>query len=103
MRLDFALSGILALGLADAAAAAQRPRIYSTPAPEPPPAIARALRLGGDDEPRAVLGISTNGSGSARDTLGVLVSSVVPNSPADKAGIEEGNRIASINGVSLSL
>src|SRR6185503_18122377 len=45
---------------------------------------------------------TTNGSNS-RDTLGVLVASVRPGSPADKAGLEEGNRIASINGVSLKL
>jgi C-terminal processing protease CtpA/Prc len=38
-----------------------------------------------------------------RDTLGLLVSSVTAGGPADKAGIEEGNRIVSINGVSLKL
>jgi S1-C subfamily serine protease len=54
-------------------------------------------------EPRAVIGITTSGSSSSRDTLGVLVSSVRAGSPADKAGIEEGNRIAAINGVSLKL
>jgi len=55
-----------------------------------------------DDQPRAVIGISTS-SGSARDTLGLLVSSVSADGPAEKAGIEEGNRIASINGVNLKL
>ena len=50
-----------------------------------------------DDETRAVIGISTS-NGSARDTLGVLVSSVHAGGPAEKAGIEEGNRIASISG-----
>ena len=55
------------------------------------------------DEPRAVVGISTTNSSSSRDTLGVLVATVRSGSPADKAGIEEGNRIASINGVSLKL
>lgn len=53
--------------------------------------------------PRAVIGITTSSASSSRDTLGVLVSSVRTGSPADKAGIEEGNRIASINGVSLKL
>jgi S1-C subfamily serine protease len=38
-----------------------------------------------------------------RDTLGLLVSSVTAGGPADKAGIEEGNRLVSINGVSLRL
>src|SRR5438132_526748 len=55
-----------------------------------------------DDQPRAVIGISTS-SGSARDTLGLLVSSVSADGPAEKAGIEEGNRIASINGIDLSV
>jgi serine protease Do len=55
-----------------------------------------------DDENRAVIGITTS-TGSARDTLGVLVSSVAQGGPAEKAGIEEGNRIATINGVNLKL
>ena len=55
-----------------------------------------------DDRDRAAIGISTS-SGGKRDTLGLLVSSVTVGGPADKAGIEEGNRIASINGVSLRL
>jgi S1-C subfamily serine protease len=56
----------------------------------------------GDDENRAVIGVTTS-TGSARDTLGVLVSSVTPGGPAEKAGIEEGNRIAAVNGVNLKL
>jgi S1-C subfamily serine protease len=55
-----------------------------------------------EDDDRAMLGVITGSSGK-RDTLGLLVESVTPGSPADKAGIEEGNRIASINGVSLKL
>jgi S1-C subfamily serine protease len=55
-----------------------------------------------DDENRAVIGVTTS-TGSARDTLGVLVSTVHPGGPAEKAGIEEGNRIASVNGVNLRL
>ncbi len=53
--------------------------------------------------PRAVIGVTTTSSANNRDTLGVLVSSVQPGSPAEKAGIEEGNRIASVNGISLTL
>jgi serine protease Do len=57
----------------------------------------------GDDRAnRAVIGITT-ADGSARDTLGVLVTDVTTGGPAERAGIEEGNRIASINGVSLKL
>jgi serine protease Do len=55
-----------------------------------------------DDQNRAVIGITTS-TGSVRDTLGVLVSSVTAGGPAEKAGIEEGNRIASVNGVNLKL
>jgi serine protease Do len=64
--------------------------------------LARArVQYSGNPED-AVLGISTASSGD-RDTLGLLVTSVHPNSPADRAGIEEGNRIASVNGVNLRL
>jgi serine protease Do len=55
-----------------------------------------------DDGDRAMLGVSTGASGK-RDTLGLLIESVTPGSPADKAGLEEGNRISSVNGVSLKL
>ena len=55
-----------------------------------------------DDRDRAAIGISTS-SGGMRDTLGLLVSSVTAGGPADKAGIEEGNRLVSINGVNLRL
>jgi serine protease Do len=55
-----------------------------------------------DDRDRAAIGITTS-SGGMRDTLGLLVQSVTATGPADKAGIEEGHRIISINGVSLKL
>jgi hypothetical protein len=48
------------------------------------------------------IGVETT-SGSIRDTLGVLVIGVTNNGPADKAGIEEGDRIATANGVDLRL
>src|SRR3954469_23132096 len=55
------------------------------------------------DYPRAAIGVVTSTSSGSRDTLGLLVSSVTRNGPAEKAGIEEGNRIAAINGVNLKL
>jgi serine protease Do len=90
---------LLALGavaVAASAAAAQDVRVFSTP---------RAGQYSystGLDENRAVIGVTTS-TGSSRDTLGVLVSSVTPGGPAEKAGVEEGNRIASVNGVNLRL
>ena len=50
---------------------------------------------------RTLLGLVLSSSGNARDTLGLLVSVVITGGPADRAGIEEGNRIAAINGVNL--
>lgn len=55
-----------------------------------------------DDRERPRLGVSTQASGK-RDTLGLLVSDVTPDGPAAKAGIEEGDRLQSINGVNLRL
>lgn len=50
---------------------------------------------------RAVFGMSIASTGTARDTIGVFVESVVEDGPAAKAGIIEGDRIAAINGVSV--
>jgi len=50
---------------------------------------------------RAALGLTLGGNGSRRDTLGVLVVGVANEGPAAKAGIDEGDRVASINGVDL--
>lgn len=59
------------------------------------------VQMAGNPE-GAVIGINTSSSGE-RDTLGLLVTSVSADGPADKAGIEEGNRIAAVNGVNLKL
>jgi serine protease Do len=85
---------LLLLATAAPMAEAQQPRAT---APR-----ARVFSSSGDDGDRAMLGVSTASSGK-RDTLGVLIESVTAGSPAEKAGLEEGNRIASINGVSLKL
>src|SRR5471032_1571548 len=53
------------------------------------------------EEHRAALGVGTTATGTLRDTLGVMITSVAKGSPAEKAGLEEGSRIAAINGVSL--
>ncbi|MDQ6886725.1 MAG: PDZ domain-containing protein [Gemmatimonadota bacterium] len=58
-------------------------------------------RTSAEQDDRAVVGLGAGGSGSRRDTLGLLITSVEENGPAEKAGIEEGNRLAGINGVDL--
>lgn len=50
---------------------------------------------------RAVIGVEVQTTGTKRDTLGVFIARVTPDGPAEKAGIVEGDRIASINGVDL--
>ena len=52
---------------------------------------------------RAVLGVQVSSTGSMRDTLGVFIARVTPKGPAETAGVVEGERIASINGVDLRL
>jgi hypothetical protein len=50
---------------------------------------------------RAALGVQVSGTGSPRDTIGLFVSSVTSKGPAENAGIVEGDRLVSINGVDL--
>lgn len=50
---------------------------------------------------RAALGMQLSATGSVRDTVGVFVTAVTPKGPAENAGIVEGDRIVSINGVDL--
>jgi len=100
MRL-FALLPTVFAASAVASVNAQNPRIIRA---EPGTVFAPGARsFSYNDQPRAVIGVTTSGAATTRDTLGVLVSSVRSGSPAEKAGIEEGNRIASVNGVSLKL
>ena len=74
-------------------------------APSPRAEIAgpegRPVVFDGDESPRAALGVNTSSTGTRRDTLGLLITSIVRGGPAEKAGLEEGNRLAAINGVSL--
>jgi serine protease Do len=56
---------------------------------------------GQQDENRGVIGLSVGGAGNLRDTLGLFISAVVSDGPADRAGVIEGERIASVNGVDV--
>jgi S1-C subfamily serine protease len=64
---------------------------------------ARAFSYMTDDPERPRIGVSTRSTSSRRDTLGLLVESVTPGGPAGKAGIEEGDRLVSVNSVNLRL
>lgn len=101
MRFPVFLPSAVAVCAAVSSISAQAPRITRIG----PGEIIPPMAGGGffESQPRAVIGIGTTSAATSRDTLGVLVSSIRAGSPAEKAGIEEGNRIASINGVSLKL
>jgi S1-C subfamily serine protease len=89
--------------LASSFAASVVAAVLAAPAAAQPEPDTRIYRFGSFDNPRAVLGINTGGSGSARDTLGLLITSITVNGPAERAGLEEGNRIQAINNVNLRL
>lgn len=93
MRFSPLLIGALALGLSDGTVEAQ--------ARGEAPRARTFVRTSADDE-RPVIGVNTASSG-ARDTIGLLIVGVTPGGPAERAGIEEGNRIVEVNGVSLRL
>jgi hypothetical protein len=66
----------------------------------------RILRRFADDSAmrnRPTLGMTLAPTGTVRDTIGVFVVRVVPGGPAERAGIIEGDRIVSIDGVSLKV
>lgn len=96
MRLTHAFTlAALAGATIPAAAQTSRSEVRIRRAPE---ARAFSLLRGGAG---AALGLTTRATGTLRDTLGLLVTGIMKDSPAERAGLEEGNRIAAINGVSL--
>ncbi|MFL5562520.1 MAG: PDZ domain-containing protein [Gemmatimonadaceae bacterium] len=57
----------------------------------------------GEPDLGAMLGMNVSASGTDRDTLGLLISNITRGGPADQAGVDEGNRLAAINGVSTRI
>jgi len=97
-----ALAAVAAATAAPARAQGTRKSESGRPETAPPPGPGRTFYgTSGDEAPRAAIGLSTTATGTARDTLGLLITLVTRGGPAEKAGLEEGNRIAAINGVSL--
>jgi hypothetical protein len=111
-----ALAGAVALGMAPGLGAQQKttPKKQTAPktsVPERDGCVTtdgrtecRFLRRASLDSAlmkRPALGIQLSPTGTARDTLGVFVSRVTPKGPAENAGVIEGDRIVSINGVDL--
>lgn len=84
-----------ALALCAAPALAQRPGTERD--------IQRRIVTMRSDEPRAVIGVTTSSGVNARDTLGLIVTAITPNGPADRAGLEEGDRLQAVDGTSLRL
>ena len=76
----------------------ESPRPAAAPRPRP-----QIYMNGMTTQSGGLLGITLRSSTGAADTLGVLVESVQEGLPADKAGISEGARIVSIDGIDLRL
>src|SRR5689334_4741655 len=96
-------TALLALLVAPGAAHAQLRRFPSTSSSDQ--GVTRRASAGDADADaaRMLLGLTLGTSGTDRDTLGLLVTQVLRDGPADRAGIDEGNRVAEIDGVSLRL
>ena len=84
---------VLALA-APAAIAAQDVRVWTTPDSRE----RVVFSVGGD---RPMIGVTTNQESERADTLGLLVEQVRRGSPADRAGLKDGDRIQRVNGVNL--
>lgn len=63
--------------------------------------MARTLTAFRTANTRRVLGLSFSQRGSMRDTAGLLIISISSGGAADKAGLNEGDRIVSIDGIDL--
>jgi hypothetical protein len=65
------------------------------------PDLTRMMRSVSTARGRRVLGVSFAERGSMRDTAGLLITGITAGGAADKAGIAEGDRLVSIDGIDL--
>ncbi len=77
---------------------ASEPRVIERVIMRGPDGTVTERRVGA---PRAMVGVTVGAAGNLRDTLGLFVSSVVSGGPAEKAGVIEGERIATVNGIDV--
>jgi PDZ domain-containing protein len=105
MRLPLLIVGIASLLALPAGAqdkSSDHDRDGRADCPSVAPRVMRTFSFRMRDENRAALGLATT-SGGTRDTLGLLVTDVTSGGPAEKAGIEEGDRLQAVNGTDLRL
>ena len=102
MRVYETLFAAAVLGLSTAPCTANA-QLRRFPADPGSPRRASTTSPSESDAPdlRTLLGVTLGSSNTERDTLGLLVTQVLRDGPADRAGIDEGNRLAEIDGVSL--
>ncbi|MFZ5623719.1 MAG: PDZ domain-containing protein [Gemmatimonadota bacterium] len=100
----FWMTGTLVLGLALPLAAQEKPK---TKAGE---AEILLWRHGGEPRrlsvvigARPMLGVTVNMRGGDTDSIGAVIESVTPNSPADKAGLRSGDIITKFGGQSIAV
>ena len=62
-------------------------QVYSDPGVRILRAPRGRIEAGFDDDNRAAIGVSTTATGTLRDTLGLMISSVTRGGPAERAGL----------------